>query len=316
MRTKPKKSPIRKADLLAAAAAGFAAACVMLCGNAVQAQAINFDVPGGASGFTNYSGQGAYSDPGNNVWNAVVNNGTTPTGLYSNGASSPITLTSSSDSLYTSGGQGAQGTPSGLQSPFFDSKPGPKTCTLNNVPNGTYNLYLYGINGDSVTDCNRGTTFSVEGNSLSTVNTNAAYNSFIQGNDYVVFTNVAVSGGSLSFTYQANTAVSGNTIGNFNGLQLAPAQTINFDVPGGASGFVNYSGQGAFSDPGDNIWNAVAINGTTAAGLYSNGTASPITLTCSKAIPFIRREGRGRRERRVGCNRRTSMPSRGRRPVR
>ena len=65
------------------------------------------------------------------------------------------------------------------------------------------------------------------------MNTNAAYNSFIEGNDYVVFTNVAVSGGSLSFTYQANTAVSGNTIGNFNGLQLTGA--------GAAAGGNNYN---------------------------------------------------------------------------
>ena len=78
----------------------------MLCGNALQAQIINFDVPGGAWGFTNYSGQGAYSDPGNNFWNAIVNNGTTAAGNYSNGTSSPITLTCSSDSLYTGGQPG------------------------------------------------------------------------------------------------------------------------------------------------------------------------------------------------------------------
>ena len=52
------------------------------------------------------------------------------------------------------------------------------------------------------------------------MNTNAAYNAFIQGNDYVVFTSLSVTSGTLTFTYQANTAVSGNTIGNFNGLQL------------------------------------------------------------------------------------------------
>ena len=48
-----------------------AALCIGLCGNATQAQVINFDVPGGA-GAANYSGQGAYSDPGNNYWNPVV----------------------------------------------------------------------------------------------------------------------------------------------------------------------------------------------------------------------------------------------------
>jgi len=61
---------------------------------------------------------------------------------------------------------------------------------------------------------------------LSTVNTTAAYNTFIQGNDYVVFSNIVVGsgGGSIVFTYQANTSVLvggvANAIGNFNGLQL------------------------------------------------------------------------------------------------
>jgi len=61
---------------------------------------------------------------------------------------------------------------------------------------------------------------------LSTVNTTAAYNSFIQGNDYVVFSSIVVpsGGGSIVFTYKANTSVLvggvANAIGNFNGLQL------------------------------------------------------------------------------------------------
>src|SRR5580692_11010328 len=58
------------------------------------------------------------------------------------------------------------------------------------------------------------------------------------------------------------------------------AQVINFDVPGGA-GAVNYSGQGACPDPGNNYWNAIVGGGTTlATNLISDGvTASPITLT-------------------------------------
>ena len=102
-----------------------------------------FDVPGGVSGFANFSGQGAYSDPGNNYWNAtrskwhyfflpLVRRGYVEP-RYPHGVRRC--------SVYT-GAQGGQGTPSGLQTPYYDSKPGPKTCTLNNVPAGTYFLYL------------------------------------------------------------------------------------------------------------------------------------------------------------------------------
>jgi hypothetical protein len=70
------------------------AVCHGLCGNAPRDKVINFDVPGGA-GAANYSGQGAYSDPGNNYWNPVVSNGTTGSNArLSDGiTSSPITLT-------------------------------------------------------------------------------------------------------------------------------------------------------------------------------------------------------------------------------
>ena len=208
------------------------------------AQVINFDVAGGITGFTNYSGQGAYSHPGNNYWNPIVPNGTTTAGLLDDGStSSPITLTVSSDSVYNAGGsQGTQGQPSGLQCPFYNASPGPKTCTLNNVPAGTYLLYLYGINGANPSGgfCNRGTTFTVNTNGTqwatsTTQNTSAAYNSFIQGNDYVVFqVQVGPGVGTITFTYQANSFVqisgSPNAVGNFNGLQLVtwkPASVID-----------------------------------------------------------------------------------------
>ena len=98
-----------------------------------------------------------------------------------------------------------------------------------------------------------------------TVNTSAAFNTFIAGNDYVEFTNVVVGsgGGSITFTYQANTSVLiggvANTIGNFNGLQLVAAA-------GGLShariGFSNtfpsqYSDSAGSNDPIDDWRNAL-----------------------------------------------------------
>src|SRR5689334_8634565 len=88
----------------------------VIIGGAGRAQVVNSDVPGGA-GAVNYSGQGAYSDPGHNFWNAVLGGGTTPaTNRLSDGITpTPITLTSQLGGTY--GTQGTQGTAAALQSP-------------------------------------------------------------------------------------------------------------------------------------------------------------------------------------------------------
>jgi alpha-L-fucosidase 2 len=377
------------------------AACLMTGGDAAQAQVINFDVPGGVSGYVNYSGQGAYSDSGHNYWNPVVTSSpyTTPPGTNSDGVTtSLITLTApygaGGGGVYTGDPQGANGTPAGLFAPFESDKSSTTEInTLNNVPAGIYNLYLYGDNGDSG-DSDRGTTFTVStastsATSLSTANLSADADTFVQGVNYVKFTNIVVgTNGVITIAWTANTAAT-NTInpqteGIFNGLQLVtisvaqitnlPAanitansatlsadvlgtggstpvvtlfygtanggtnaanwadsinlgptsgsaaqtvtglssnttyyftaqasnnigvswatpsgsftttgstlvQVINFDVPGGIGG-INYSGQGAYSDPGHNYWNPIADDGTTAAGTKSDGvTLSPVTLT-------------------------------------
>jgi hypothetical protein len=201
--------------------------CVLLWIYPTYAQVINFDSPGGL-GAVNYSGQGAYVDlPGDNYWNSIVQKGTARTNLFSDGlTSSPITLTDQSPNHY--GTQGAQSTPAGLEAPFFYENNGSViTNTLNNVPAGTYNLYLYGKNDDGG-DANRGTTFTAFTSTTpaatqSTVN--SVTTSFTEGNDYVVFTNLVVMADrKIAFTYTANpaaTGVSGNNEGDFNGLQLA-----------------------------------------------------------------------------------------------
>ena len=209
------------------------AVCLALCGPAAKAQVINFDVPGGASA-ANYSGQGAYSDTGNNYWNPIVGNGTTPSNArLSDGVTpSPITLTSQMGGTF--GTQGTQGTPAGLQQPYQYNNVALRIDTLNNVPAGTYNLYLYGINNTGT----RGTTFTVTTSlmasvSQSTSNTPASLNSFILGADYVVFSNIVVgTDGTLTFTWvgNPNAAVAGNNEGDLNALQLVSVST-NTVVP-------------------------------------------------------------------------------------
>lgn len=189
---------------------------------------VNFDVPGGA-GAANYSGQGGYPDPGHNYWNPVLGGGTTPaTNRLSDGVTAtPITLTSQLGGTY--GTQGTQGTAAALQSPYEYNNAVLRTDTLNNVPPGTYDLYLYGINNTGT----RGTTFTVFSSATapiteSTSNTPASLTSFIEGADYVIFSNVVLSAtGTIAFTWTANpnVALAGNNEGDFSGVQLILVST-------------------------------------------------------------------------------------------
>ena len=203
---------------------GGIAAGLLFCGNLTRAQVINFDAPGGVSA-ANYSGQGACSDPGDNYWNPISYQGTTSGGLLSDGVTaSPITLTDASPGYW--GVQGTQGTVAGLEAPFCLANNGTvATETLNHVPAGIYNLYLYGKN-DNGADGNRGTIFTVSVGSTSygsRSTVNSLDSSFTQGNDYVLFGNIVVgAAGTITFTYTANGGVAGNTEGDFDGLQLVP----------------------------------------------------------------------------------------------
>jgi len=178
----------------------------------------------GGAGAANFSGQGAYADSGNNYWNPVFGGGTMgATNRLSDGVTpSPITLTSQLGGTF--GTQGTQGTPAALQLPYEYNSAILRTDTLNNVPAGTYNLYLYGINNTGT----RGTTFTVSTAvtppvTKSTVNTPASLTTFTPGADYVVFNNVVVgAAGTITFTWTANpnVTVSGNNEGDLNALQL------------------------------------------------------------------------------------------------
>ena len=139
----------------------------------------------------------------------------------------PITLTSQMGGTF--GTQGTQGTPAALQQPYEYNNAALRTDTLNNVPAGTYNLYLYGINNDGT----RGTTFTVYTPVmapiiLTTSNTPASLTSFIQGADYVIFSNVVVGTlGTITFTWTSNANVThpGNIEGDLNSIQLVFVST-------------------------------------------------------------------------------------------
>ena len=191
---------------------------------------VNFNSPG-TEGF-NYVGQGAYSDPGDNHWNTFVQNGTTGSGAtkLSNGTATTISMTETN-----AGGGFFEGNANGLLDTWDIAKNATATFRINNLPSGTYTLYIYGVNGDygdfnsgggratqyAITSLN-GNTVGLPASEFDTGNTNL---SFSEGNNYVVFTNLTLpSGGSISGTYvgiqngDANSP--SDTEGQLNGLQI------------------------------------------------------------------------------------------------
>jgi fibronectin type 3 domain-containing protein len=253
------KKPINSAIL--------AALLALLCTgahSAAQVCAINFDVPGyfaganqhligntGAQKATNYVGQAGYSDPGHNFWNPYAIAGTTGAGTNSDGATaSPISV---SDNNLPANSYERTGTTffglTNLESPFVFAKTTGTplvTDTINNVPQGTYNLYLYGKNAGYNSDS---TLFSVSAGATSYGSlaiTNATDSIFTFNNDYTVFSNIIVStsGGTITFTYAPNTAKSGITEGDFSAIQLV---TVSLAFAGGPQYFSATPGNGHVS---------------------------------------------------------------------
>jgi hypothetical protein len=111
----------------------------------------------------------------------------------------------------------------------------PGALQFTGVPDGTYNLALYGIDG-SYGD--RGVTFVVydalNGNHTnSTLNgtiNNPAGTALAAGDNVALFTNVHVSGGTLTVDIDANPAAKGgaNTEADFNAAQI---QLVSYDTP-------------------------------------------------------------------------------------
>jgi|GEM_PF-2066789 len=228
----------------------------MLCGVA-QAQVINFDSPGAFG--ANYSGQGAYSDPGNNFWNAVPGAGaTSPLGFDSSGgfataiANVQLTMGGNVNEGYNNGGDATDTTVGGLMAPWvLIGGNNTVTATLSSVPVGTYDLFLYGLN---YPDQDRGVSFTVNGITQSTLGINwdvsnhtSTQDSFVQGG---AFNNAGV-GGAIG-----GSAVAGANYVEFTGLtpdvngDIALTFTANaFNRPTGLANqdFSGINGEGDFN---------------------------------------------------------------------
>jgi hypothetical protein len=163
----------------------------------------------------------------------------------------------------------------------------PGALQFKGVQDGTYNLAIYSEFGSTA---NLGTIFvvndSLNGNQTnSTLNTSAPAVPLAQGANYVLFTNVHVSGGTLNVDAYPNPAASGvniNVEADINGAQL---QLVSLDSP--PTVILNKTINGTPGNPTSMVlsWNEGILY--TAAKVTGPWTAvytpSPYTITISKS---------------------------------
>jgi hypothetical protein len=268
---------------------------------------VNFAVAPGGTAADVYYGQGAYSDPGNNYWNAVPGTSGTSTGLAYNSASN-LTLVAASFIFGFNNGADTDttnGTPSWLLS-YEDavnaSSPGIGTAaapegqlTVSDLPQGSYTVYLYGANYDG----DRGSTFTLAsdngggafGGTNSTLNglvlgESAIVNgvcSFAFGDNYVDFTNVVTDPfGTITVMYVPNPNPLSGFSGEapFNGVQIIGTVVPTLAIEhSGANVIINWGPAGAA------LQSAPSVTGpyTTIAG-----ATAPYTNTTSTTMQFYR----------------------------
>lgn len=133
------------------------------------------------------------------------------------------------------------------------------------LANGIYNIVLYACNGSEAgtAQSSSATIFNINGVIKTTVATTDQ--SFIEGNNYVVYTNVVVTTGSLSGTYASGAGV---TFGNLNGAQLKYLGTVNTTPPVITTQVSG--GQLIISWPGHAGWTLQSQTNSIGAGLGTN----------------------------------------------
>jgi hypothetical protein len=177
----------------------------------------NFDFDNYAGGFVGtYSGAGVVGS--GTYWNSIDGGGTYNGGTFTSAGGildDGATDAGISATVTAAGAYSSNPANNALLDDYAFQTSGTGSFAFNNLPNGVYTLVLFGVNGGYATNLTSGTTFTVNGYSLSNSNTTDA--SFVQGDNYVVFTNIVVQGGTLSGTFAP---ALGKTEGNFNGAQL------------------------------------------------------------------------------------------------
>ncbi len=201
------------------------------------ATVVNVSITRADMGYPLYTGQGAYSDPGNNYWNGVSASPNPPTGdaggwttgipttatlLTSTGASTTVTFACGPEAA---GGWGVV-TPLALlgQGLICQSGASPRTdpdwfTIAGLTPGGAYSLYLYAVGDSSQGGGTHGSIFSFNNFTTTYTSTGTATSGFVLGGDYVVVSGLTASP-SGQINGQWEDTGSGAWAAPFNGFQL------------------------------------------------------------------------------------------------
>jgi hypothetical protein len=257
--------------------------------------ALNFAVAPASTAANVYVGQGAYSDSTNDVWNPFPGGSGTPTGFAFTSSSNQTLVTATLIFGFNNGAANAaitNGNPSWLVS-YEDAvnsgSPGIGTAgapmgqlTLQNVPQGSYKLYLYGQNYDG----NRGSVFAlapvnggIPDNGINaTMNIQPANTPAVltEGDNYVFFRGVTPDpSGTITVTYIPNPAGTLQGEAPFNGSQLV-LPLVSVKPAGNGNITVTWSG-------------GTLVSSSQLAGPYNPvaGT-SPLTMPATVPVQYFR----------------------------
>jgi hypothetical protein len=249
-----------------------------------------------------YVGQGAASDPGNNFWNGFgpgFHADTNGANATSTGAATPVTL-SIAPPVGTNGGLSFDG-PDGnggnthQGTPFFllghcnlvnDANPGIGMTgaplgqfTFNNVPQATYDVYLYGANYDS----DRGAVFTLSSGTADSGITGTVNNhnndTFTLGTNYVIFHNVVPNAQhQIVGTWAPNPASMLQGEGNFNAVQLVAPNIIVVEPEWGVNSSGDWNVAANWIGGVPNGVGAVAKLLTHSSAPHTVFTDAPVTL--------------------------------------
>ena len=211
---------------------------------------------------------------GGTYWNALTGTKlTSTTGLLDDGVTASGISFGSVNNLGSFSSL-ATGYTNNLLLDTFAQIYGNQSFVFHNVPNGKYNLALYGCVGYWV---NRGITFTVDGVSQSITN---VQDSFFLPDNMVLYTNLVVIGGSLEVDMVNVPSTPGNptsTEGDFNGAQLQ---------------LVKYGPSPLALSPNNTTltWsNGGLMQATNIMGPWVTNTAtSPFTITPTGQMKFYR----------------------------
>ncbi len=224
----------------------------------------------------NYTGAGVAGFGTGTFWNQVIGPTNWNPGTFSSAnalADNGTTMIGTKWTLVTGGSWAWTSTPI---VPLLDSAASAYAAQnfTFDLPNGLYNVVLFSCNGTEAPTANGGTVFALNGvtqTALPTQRTN-----FIQGDTYVVFSNVVVTDTTLTGTWSP---VVGKSYGSINGAQLqylGPAAKL--DIQRLANGQVQLS------------WTeGKLLEATSLTGSWTtNSATSPYTLSPSELQKFYR----------------------------